>query len=222
MPIAVFMLSARGREGILAGTLASWDATDWGGRPRLVLDPAPEPAVPPVSQQRMQAAWRSLLAAAVDFASSSSSFSSSFSQPERDGEPFLLLLEDDLAFARHLRAALRAWPPLRALGPFASLYDPGIPGVGTAWPAARAAKPAGIQGAQALLLRPDFARHALRHWEEMGGHVPSRRFALLAARDFPGEPLYYHRPSLIQHTATLSAWGAPLHRAKDFEEHWQP
>ena len=157
----------------------------------------------------MHAAWRTLLATAIAGAGENRT---------------LLLLEDDLACARHLRAALRAWPPLRpgALGPFASLYDPGIPARDTAWPTAGDAPPAGIQGAQALLLRPDFARHALAHWEDMGGHVPSRRLALLAARDFPGQPLYYHRPALLQHTATLSAWGAALHRAPGFDEHWQP
>ena len=52
--------------------------------------------------------------------------------------------------------------------------------------------------------------------------MQSRRLAGLAARDFPAAPIWVHRPSLIQHTATASFWGARLHRAKDFDPGWMP
>jgi hypothetical protein len=185
---APHLLTAPGREAILAGTLGSWDDTDWPARPVIHLDRgrADTPA-----QQRIPAAWGAMLRAALDAG---------------EPGPHLLLCEDDLAFARHLRAALLAWPPLREgrLVTFGSLYDP-----------------VHFFGAQALVLARPFARWAAAHWEEVGG-VQSRRLVALAQRFAPGAAIPVHRPSLVQHTAILSSWGTRLHRAPLFDPDWRP
>ena len=53
------------------------------------------------------------------------------------------------------------------------------------------------------------------------GGVQSRRLVALAGEFAPGAPLPVHRPSLVEHTATLSAWGARLHRACNFDPAWR-
>ncbi len=208
-PVSLHLLSAPGREAVLAGTLASWAATDWGEtRPRLHLDAATTgPA-----HARIPAAWLAMLRAAL-------------ADADADHAPHLLLLEDDLAFHPRLRAALLGWPPLHEgrIATLASLYNPGLPRVAGTTPEARAfaAAPLRFTGAQALLLTRPFARHVVAEWESVGG-MQSQRLAQLSARDFPAAPLWVHRPSLVQHTATHSAWSAPLHRAPDFNPAWLP
>ena len=106
---AVHLLTAPGRAALLAGTLASWDRGDWGGRPVIHVD-AGRAAT---AAERIPAAWCAMLRAALAAGDSA----------------HLLLLEDDLAFVPGLRAALLAWPPLAEgrIATLASLYDPGLP-----------------------------------------------------------------------------------------------
>lgn len=110
MTLSLHLLSAPGREAILARTLASWARTDFGETgPRLHLDTAT----------------------------------------------------------------------------FASLYDPGLP--------------ASVPPTAALLARTYFPADPVH---------------------FFGAPLPVHRPTLIEHTATLSAWGTRLHHASQFDPEW--
>lgn len=205
--LSLHLLSAPGREAILAGTLASWAGTDFGEtRPRLHLDTATSGH----PSQRIPAAWHAMLRAAL----------------AADRLPYLLLLEDDLAFVRQLRAALLRWPPLchGGIATFASLYDPGLPASvpPTAAVLARThfpADPVHFLGAQALLLARPFAEWAVERFAQRGG-VHSRRLTALAGEYAPGAPLPVHRPSLIEHTATHSAWGTRLHRASHFDPAW--
>ncbi len=207
--VSLHLLSAPGREAILAGTLASWAATDWGEtRPRLHFDTAT--AGP--AHERIPAAWLAMLRAAL----------------AADDAPHLLLLEDDLDFAHHLRHALLHWPPLTTgtIATFASLYDPGLPASPphTAADAHRTyfpAHPRYFFGAQALLLTRPFAAWAVARFAQHGG-PQSRRLIALAGEFAPGAPIPVHRPSLIQHTARTSAWGARLHRAPHFDPAWRP
>ena len=46
--------------------------------------------------------------------------------------------------------------------------------------------------------------------------MQSARLATLSAQYAPGAPIYYHTPSLVEHTGVQSAWGAAYHRAVDF------
>ena len=68
-------------------------------------------------------------------------------------------------------------------------------------------------GAQALLVRPAEAARALAAWDAVAG-MQSARLARLLTAD--GGTICVHRPSLVQHLGTDSAWGAGLHTAADF------
>ena len=68
-------------------------------------------------------------------------------------------------------------------------------------------------GAQALLVRPAEAARALAAWDSVAG-MQSARLARLLTAD--GGTICVHRPSLVQHLAADSAWGAGLHTAADF------
>lgn len=135
--------------------------------------------------------------------------------------PYLLLLEDDIAVHPRIWQRLNEWLPFRRgrIETFASLYNPSLPCAPGTRPA-RAwlrADPRFLYGAQALLIARPFARHALLKWDTVRG-MQSQRLAAISARDFPAAPLYIHRPSLVQHCATTSTWGLPLHTAPDFEK----
>ena len=81
------------------------------------------------------------------------------------------------------------------------------------------ADPVHFFGAQALLLARPFAAWAVANFARFGG-MQSRRLVALAGEFAPGAPLYVHRPSLIEHTATVSAWGTRLHHACNFDAEW--
>ena len=133
--------------------------------------------------------------------------------------PWLLCLEDDIAIHPRLLHHLTLWPPFYQgrIRTFASLYNPTLPRApgrpGRTW---HRADPRFFYGAQALLIARPFALHALKNWHTVIG-MQSQRLAALATRDFPDTPIFVHRPSLVQHVATHSSWGLPLHRAADFE-----
>ena len=55
----------------------------------------------------------------------------------------------------------------------------------------------------------------LAEWESLDG-FPVQKMAALAARR--GLPVFYHRPSLVEHLGAVSAWGGPIRRAVDFEQ----
>ena len=115
MHIAPWMLTCAERAGSRAETLARWARTDWGGPPRVHLD-AGEAAADwgrPARARRIVAAFAAMLSRAA---------------AEDAAADWLLLLEDDLGFAPHLRAALAAWPPLRdPRCVLATLYTPRPP-----------------------------------------------------------------------------------------------
>ncbi len=132
-----------------------------------------------------------------------------------------LLFEDDIAFCRHFRAALAAWPPLLAgeIG-CASFYDPGLPMTGH--DPARRCKMAdswGVFGSQARLFTRACAEWLIPLYTLGAEHHDQQTARLTALR----WPLHYHLPSLVQHTGRISTWGdGPFHFAPDFEEDWAP
>ena len=204
MHIAPWTLSCAERAAVRAETLARWARTDWGGPPRVHLDAGEEAPADwgrPARARRVVAAFAAMLARAVTAGAAAD---------------WLLLLEDDLGFAPHLRAALAAWPPLRdPRCVLATLYNPGLPPA-TAAPAGATwftTPRATFLGAQALLVRPAEAARALAAWDAVAG-MQSARLARLLTAD--GGTICVHRPSLVQHLAADSAWGACLHTAADF------
>ena len=137
-----------------------------------------------------------------------------------DAADYILFLEDDLDFNRHLRHNLSQWPPLRdgrlTLG---SIYNPALRD--EAWDArsnARIVDPKTAYGSQAFVLSKDTAAHIVRRWCEVRG-LQDLRMLRLAGR--LGKPVYYHAPSLVQHVGLRSTWGGGFHESHDFDPEWK-
>ena len=62
------------------------------------------------------------------------------------------------------------------------------------------------------------ARYLLRSWNEEGGE-PDLRMPRLAGRLVP---VYYHRPSLVEHVGHVSTWGGRQHQSVDFDRDFMP
>jgi hypothetical protein len=191
MKLAAAMVTCPEREEVRRQTLANLRATDWEGEVALFIDDG-------------AATWRRALA----FAGGSDA-------------DFVLLMEDDLDFNRHLRANLTVWSRITAVDPtlpfFASLYNPGHRPVHShAEERYLVMDPGGCWGAQALVVSPVLARYFLAHWDEVQAE-PDIRMPHLAGRL---GPIYYHRPSLVQHIGHVSTWGGRVHQAAEFDRDW--
>lgn len=81
-----------------------------------------------------------------------------------------------------------------------------------------AAHPDFYLGSQALLLRRTAAQEALLHWDSVPG-LQCQRLAKLFGH---ARPLWVHKPSLVQHVAMDSSWGANIKRAADYDPGWEP
>ena len=138
----------------------------------------------------------------------------------RSGADFILFLEDDLEFNRHLRYNLQSWEPLRTgTVALAGLYNPNLRELGCDLKArARIIDPNTIFGSQALLLSRPAAQHVLRRWNQVPGKQDIK-ISRLAAR--LGQPVLYHAPSLVEHVGRESVWGGGFHHAMDFDRHWR-
>lgn len=203
--VSLYILTCASRIGshVLASTLESVARSDWGAEPLIHLDDR-EDGDP---KDRQTASYRRLL-----------------ERISADRPSYALVLEDDVAVNRHLRANLAAWQPVcegrrRFLG---SLYDPnlrplqGAPAVDDGF----VADPESVYGSQAFLLTPEVADHCLEHWGDVEG-MQDIRVSRLAARLHPHAVLV-HRPSLVDHAgAALSTHGGTHHTAVDFDPWWR-
>jgi Methyltransferase domain len=197
MRIAAVIITCAGREDVCRGTIDALKATDWPGAwPVLVswdhgIDGSP--------QHRQQLNALNALRAGIGL------------EPD-----FILFLEDDVAFNAHLSHNLTHWRPLRSrLIGMASLYNPTIHAVersgGQHWFRADAGA---VYGSQAYVFSLDTARFVAAHWHEIEG-MQDIKMSRLTAKG--GWPIYYHRPSLVQHTGRHSTWGGGYHSAPDFD-----
>jgi len=198
--VRAYMLTCAAREDVRRETLVRLGATDWEEDVSVVVDrsQAERP------QQRQEDTALRILEAAV-----------------ADRCEFVLFLEDDLDFNRHLRHNLANWAPLRGADPdrflLASLYNPGVAmSVENDDRAYAVAVPECVYGSQALLLSRATAGHVIKGWYTTPG-MQDIKISRLAA---PVTPIYYHRPSLVQHVAT-SVWGGHAHSAVDFSLTWR-
>lgn len=214
MPAAlpmVHLLTCPERAASVAATLANWKRTDWAETPRIYYDRAPECA----GEEWGMAARAHRLTKAFAF------MLRQVLAKGGDRMEWLLFLEDDLEFHPRLGSLVAEWLPLNdpRCG-LASLFNPSLP-VDAKWGApsrAFAALPANFLGAQALLLRRHAAQRVLERWDSAPG-LTSQRLARLLGGD---GPIWVHRPSLVQHVATDSSWGARVQRALDFDPGWEP
>jgi hypothetical protein len=135
-------------------------------------------------------------------------------------DEYLLFLEDDLSFNRHLRFNLNAWPFLRSRSiTLASLFNPGL--VEDACDLNNRAyllRPGRVFGSQAYLLSRRAVRFFIEHWTEVEGMQDIKMSRLVGRMK---QPIWYHSPSLVQHIGRESTWGGGFHSAADFDADWK-
>jgi hypothetical protein len=133
---------------------------------------------------------------------------------------YVLFLEDDLEFNRHIRYNLENWEPLKTgAAILASVYNPSIKEFRCDVRSnARLVDPARVYGSQALLISRAAVKYVLSNWHAVRG-MQDIKISRLAGR--LGGPIYYHAPSLVQHVGKRSTWGGGFHRAWDFDANWR-
>jgi len=198
--IAAWMITCPERAETRKATLASLAASDWPDLPlRILVDHE-------TVSDRVQRMLRQCRHALQKFLDHSAEY--------------LLLLEDDLIFNRHLRHNLERWRPYhqRQLT-LASLYNPGFREIAFDVAGhAVAVAPDSAFGSQALLLARPAVEHVLAGWDKLKDPIDVRLLCLAAQL---GRPVYYHAPSLVQHRPVPSTWGGIAHLAPDFDPDWQ-
>jgi ADP-heptose:LPS heptosyltransferase len=194
------MISCAEREAVREITLKNLGQTDWDVAPLVICRNGAGEYEDCRVRQR-QTAYQALQRAA------------------RSRADYVLFLEDDLEFNLHLRRNLLSWAPLkRHRITLAGLYNPGLP-VLARDPARRAVviAPHAVFGSQAFLLSAATVKYLVKHWNSVDG-MQDIRMSRLAGQ--MGWPLFYHAPSLVQHTGRVSVWGGPFHQAADFDRGW--
>ncbi len=194
------MISCQERAARRRQTLRNLAGTDWGREPvHVVIDrhPSPDP------RERQTATALSALQWGL----------------ASDAE-YLLFLEDDLSFNRHIRHNLNHWNLLQNRTiTLAGLYNPHL-GESACDPANQALilNPNRIFGSQAFLISKPTMDCIVRNWDRVEGmqDIKISRLAGLLKR-----PIVYHCPSLVQHVGTKSVWGGWYHYASDYERHWK-
>ena len=133
---------------------------------------------------------------------------------------YVLFLEDDLAFNRHLRHNVQRWRPLRSrVVALAGLYNPNLrESAYDLQNQAVVVAPDSVFGSQAFLMSISAVAHVVRHWNQVEG-MQDIKISRLAGR--LKYPVLYHCPSLIQHVGKSSVWGGVFHQARDFDAYWK-
>ncbi len=133
---------------------------------------------------------------------------------------FLLFLEDDLAFNRHLLHNLRAWSWLMDYEtPIASLYKPLIAQTAVhANTNATFVSREMVYGSQAFVLSRVAVKNICEKWNSIEG-MQDIRISRLACDQI--DVAVYHTPSLVQHVGKNSTWGGRFHFAHDFDPDWK-
>jgi hypothetical protein len=193
MNIRAFMLSCPDRDEMRTRTLRNLGETDWGEACHLVIDSTTFER----RQQRQEVSAKTVLIHGI-----------------ASGVDYILFLEDDLIFNKHLRHNLDHWAPL--IGgriTLASLYNPNIRQIG----AGRdyfIADPEAVYGNQAFLISRQCAQYVVDRYEEVPG-MSDIKISRLASRV---GLIYYHVPSLVEHVGIMSVLGEKYHCSVDFSE----
>ncbi|MGA2863289.1 MAG: glycosyltransferase family 9 protein [Verrucomicrobiota bacterium] len=198
--VAAWMITCPERDESRRATLASLAASDWPDLPLHVqVDPEK-------TSDRVQRIGRQVLHALQQFLD--------------DSADYLLLLEDDLRFNRHLRYNVQRWRPYRRREiTLAGLYNPGLRELAFDLAGhAVAVAPESAFGTQALLLSRPAVQHVVSAWNTLNAAADLRLVRLAAQL---GRPLYYYAPSLVQHQPVPSTWGGATHTAPDFDPDWR-
>lgn len=195
------MISCAARDAVRRRTLENLARTDWDGQPvHIQMDEAVGGANPQERQTRC--AYRAL------------------AEAQNRRADYVLFLEDDLEFNRHIRHNLDCWKPVRAgIVTLAGLYNPRLVEVACDVASnSRIISPQTVFGSQALLISQQALSYIVRNWMRVRG-MQDIRISRLAGR--LGKPVLYHAPSLVQHLETPSTWGGWWHQAGDFDRDWK-
>ena len=197
--ITLWMISCEERARIREQTLQRLSATDWRGSVHLQMDGGGNID----KKSRIVAVYQQTLIRSLEI----------------DAE-YILVLEDDLLFNRHLLKNLANWEPLRqGYLEYGSLYNPQIrPKACSVSGRFCVTEPRDVFGSQAFIFSRKFVQYLLAHWEDRKSPVDIR-ISRLAADD--AKPVFYHMPSLVQHVAVKSTWGGMFHQARDFDARWE-
>lgn len=198
--IVAVMISCPDRDEVRRQTFEKLTRTDWGNTPvHVQMDQA-------IGEDRQKRQTRCAFLALKAVLESRADY--------------ILFLEDDLDFNRHIQHNLQHWEPLRERrATLASLYNPGIREAACDLKThSRLVDPGSVFGSQAFLISVRAVNHILNHWHEVPG-MQDIKMSRLAGR--LGVPLFYHAPSLVQHVGKASLWGARFHQARDFDQNWK-
>jgi hypothetical protein len=198
--IKAVMISCRERDSIRCRTLENLAKTDWGDMLLHIHFDNPDVGTP--IQRQMHSSYIALKKS-LDYRAD-----------------YILFLEDDLDFNRHIRHNLWHWDPVRRRAvALASLYNPSLPERACDLRSnARIIDPNSVFGSQALLLSKEVIEYVVRRWDDVSG-AQDIKISRLAGR--LGNPIFYHAPSLVQHVGAQSTWGGGFHRAFDFDPVWK-
>ena len=197
--IETVMISCEQRNELRRQTLENLAKTDWGEAPFIQYDDGEGSS----GLQRQLRSTHLVLEKALEH------------NPD-----YILFLEDDLLFNRHLRHNILNWSPVRArMVTLASLYNPSLRELECdIRHNARVVHPYSIFGSQAFLISNATVKYLLRNWDE-AETGQDLKIARLAGR--LKKPIFYHAPSLVQHVGFRSAWGGRFHQAADFDPDWK-
>lgn len=193
------MISCQERNAVRAQTLRDLASTDWGSRPvHIQMDKA---VVWNRIQRMLHTAYQALL------------------HSRNAAADYVLFLEDDIAFNRWFYHNIVTWEPVKnGQVTFAGLYNQSCRILASDFDRTLIVEPESITGSQAYLLSMPTVRYLLAHWRESREPV-DLRMSRLAGR--MGQPIYYHRPSLVLHVGTKSVWGGRFIQARDFHRTWK-
>lgn len=192
------MMSCAEREHERRATLTAWAGTDFEVEPYVVIDTGEGRPGP---RRMLRTFYRAAIAGT------------------NAGTEWVLVLEDDLRFNRHLHARLSEWEPAREArgGFFGSLYWHKLD---LAEAPRRCATGPGDahRGGQALLFKRSTLDRVVAAWADYPDEIHHpRRCGLIAAA--LGMPVHYHVPALVQHVG-VSTWGCYEHRNPYFSADW--
>jgi hypothetical protein len=198
--IQAVMISCGERDKLRRRTLENLGRTDWGDMPLNIHLDTPADGTP--EQRQVRSSYLAL--------------QKSLAYPA----DYILFLEDDLDFNRHIRHNLSHWDPIRrGLVTLAGLYNPQLTvRACDLRSSARVIDPNSAFGSQALLLSRETVAYVVRRWDDVLG-LQDTKISRLVGR--LGKPVFYHAPSLVQHIGARSTWGGGFHQAFDFDPTWK-
>jgi ADP-heptose:LPS heptosyltransferase len=138
----------------------------------------------------------------------------------KNGPDYVLLLEEALAFNRHLGHNLHAWSPLTSrAATLASLFNPRVRELACdVRNHARIVAPGSVFCRRALLVSRPAVEYLVRHWRKAEGGLDVRILRLASRWR---TPFLFHAPSLVQKVLLPGESDEAFCQAMDFDSDWK-